>query len=104
LHTDGTIVIVKAELIYRTRESFEDGAILEIVIWQVPSPVHGCKHLFKYRLYYGRDGRREIGYDNERGKGDHRHCDETQERYVFETPEQLINDFFRDVETRRTKR
>jgi len=27
----------------------------------------------KYSLFYGRSGVREVGYDNECGKGDHRH-------------------------------
>lgn len=98
------IAIMKAELIYRAREDFEDEAIMEIVIWQVPTPVQGCNHPYKYRLYYGRDRRREVSYDNERGKGDHRHYEGTEERYVFQSPEQLIDDFLRDVETRRTKR
>jgi hypothetical protein len=34
-----------------------------------------------YRLAYVRDGRRLIGYDNERGKGDHRHYGEHEEEY-----------------------
>ncbi len=92
---------MKAELIYRSREDFEDGAILEIVIWRLPSPVYGCSHPFKYRLYYGRDGRREIGYDNERPKGDHRHVGAVEQGYTFESLQKLIQDFRDEVRKRR---
>lgn len=36
-------------------------------------------------------------YDNERGKGDHRHYLEHEESYVFENVETLIADFLADV-------
>ena len=36
-------------------------------------------------------------YDNERGKGDHRHVREREEDYNFTTLEQLLLDFERDV-------
>ena len=95
---------MKATLIYRHRVDFDDGAILEIVVWQLPKPVEGCSHPFKYRLFYGHSGQRIIGYDNERPKGDHRHQDGIEETYVFDSPERLIDDFFQAVEDRRAKR
>jgi hypothetical protein len=97
---------MSANLMYRHRMDFEDGAILEVVVWRLPRPVDGCKHPFKYRLYYGQGdgqgGRRIIGFDNERPKGDHCHCEGVETSYVFEGPEKLIADFFREVEKRRT--
>jgi hypothetical protein len=39
-----------------------------------------------------------VRYDNERGKGDHRHIGEREEGYAFVTLEQLLADFRRDVE------
>jgi hypothetical protein len=39
-----------------------------------------------------------VGYDNERGKGDHRHIREREMPYRFESPEKLIADFLADVE------
>ena len=48
-------------------------------IWKVPSPVQGSAHELKYRLFYGYPGRRLVCYDNERGKGDHRHIDGREE-------------------------
>jgi hypothetical protein len=41
-------------------------------------------------------GERVIGYDNEMGKGDHRHYRKLEQ--PFTTLEQLIADFERDVE------
>ena len=68
---------MKARLVAATKEVRDDGSILEIVIWAVPEPVTPRTHLFKYSLFYGFPGRRLIGYDNERGKGDHRHYGDT---------------------------
>jgi hypothetical protein len=42
-------------------------------------------------------GERIVGYDNERGKGDHRHYGDREEPYIFTTMEQLLDDFERDV-------
>ncbi|MCK9381479.1 MAG: DUF6516 family protein [Sulfuritalea sp.] len=95
---------IRATPIYRHRVDFDDGAILEIVVWRLPTPIEGCSHSFKYRLFYGSAGKRLIGYDNERPKGDHRHNDDREELYSFESPEKLIDDFLRDVEDRRAGR
>ena len=51
----------------------------------------------KYSLFYGVPGKRIVGYDNERGKGDHRHLGEKEEPYLFVSPEMLIADFLADV-------
>lgn len=92
---------MKAALLYRHREDFDNGAILEVVIWRLPEAVQGSQHLYKYRLFYGYPDRRIVGYDNERGKGDHRHYGERESPYHFMTPEQLMNDFLADVEQAR---
>jgi len=93
-----------AVLLYRQRLDFDDGAILEFIVWRLPAPLPGCSHPFKYRLFYGYPGQRLVGYDNERPKGDHCHQDGVELRYAFESPEKLIDDFLRDVENRRAKR
>lgn len=92
---------MKAELLRRIRKEFADGSILEMVIWQVPTPVVGSRHLYKYRLFYGRAGKRIVGYDNERPKGDHRHVGGREERYEFTNVEKLIDDFLNDVAARK---
>lgn len=75
------------------------GRIIEVVIWLLDTPLPGSAHPFKYRLFYGElDGRCLVRYDNERGKGDHRHRPEGEEPYRFTTLRCLIEDFEADVE------
>ena len=88
---------MKARLIIRDRRIFADGSLIDIVIWRVPEPVPPTEHGLKYRLFYGRRGRRIVGYDNERGKGDHRHIDDREEPYRFVDLERLLDDFAADV-------
>jgi hypothetical protein len=38
-----------------------------------------------------------LRYDNERGKGDHRHFGGQELDYAFTTPEQLMLDFNEDI-------
>lgn len=90
----------RADIIYRYKSVFPDGAILEMVIWKVPAPVAGSTHLYKYRLYWGRNNVRIVGYDNERGKGDHCHLDGNEHPYRFSSPEALINDFYAEIRKR----
>jgi Family of unknown function (DUF6516) len=94
---------MKAKLFRRRKFTFDDGSTGEIVIWEVPQPVLGCDHHYKYRLYYGREGRRIVGFDNERGKGDHCHLDGKELTYSFTTTDALLNDFFAEVLKRRKK-
>jgi hypothetical protein len=88
---------MKAVLAFHDKQVLPDGAIVEMKIWRVPQPVPGSAHSLKYRLFYGFPGQRLVGYDNERDKGDHRHFQGKEERYAFETVEQLIEDFLADV-------
>ena len=86
-----------AELLFRQRIDYDDGAIVEMRLWRVPSPVPPSTHDLKYSLFYGRPGIREVCYDNERGKGDHRHFQGNETIYAFRSVEQLIADFWSDV-------
>ncbi|HEX5420053.1 MAG TPA: DUF6516 family protein [Gammaproteobacteria bacterium] len=88
----------KAELAFHDKQTLPDGAILEMKIWRVRDPVPGSKHGLKYSLFYGYPGRRLVGYDNERAKGDHRHFQGEEFTYIFTTAEQLIADFLTDVQ------
>ncbi len=88
---------MKAELLQRDRLVFDDGAILEMIIWHVPEPVKGSMHPYKYRLFYGRSGRRIVAYDNERPKGDHRHIGSVEQPYRFIDVDTLVRDFLSDV-------
>jgi len=88
---------MKATRAYYDRAEYPDGAIVEMTIWLVPAPVVGSRHPFKYSLFYGYPGKRVVGYDNESGKGDHRHLEEHEESYPFSTVETLVADFLSDV-------
>jgi hypothetical protein len=94
---------MKASRVYYDKSRFPDGSIIEIVIWELPNPVPGSDHLYKYRMFYGRDGRRIVGYDNERGKGDHCHLDDVEIPYAFVSPDRLITDFLAEVRKRITR-
>jgi hypothetical protein len=69
-----------------------------MVLWKLPKPVVGSAHGFKYRLAYVVRGVCVLRYDNEAGKGDHRHFGVNERTYVFTTPDQLIADFQQDIE------
>lgn len=88
---------MKAVPLLRRRIILAVDAFVEVVIWKVPEPVRPATHHFKYRLAYVVDGRCVLRYDNERGKGDHRHTEETEEPYAFSTPEKLMADFGADI-------
>lgn len=69
----------------------------------MPEPVEGSGHHFKYRLFYGRDGERLVGFDNERGKGDHCHINGVERPYNFSTVQALITDFNAAIAERKSK-
>jgi hypothetical protein len=93
--------MLQAALLLHVRRHYDDGAISEVRLWLLPEPVLGSKHRFKYSLFYGYPGRRAVGYDNERGKGDHRHRDGSETPYRFTDLDTLLADFEADVEALR---
>ena len=95
------IANVKARLITRFKDITSDGAILEVVIWRVPNPVPPTDHGYKYSAVYVVDGVRVVGFDNERGKGDHCHLDGRETPYAVLGVDQLIEDFIAAVAARR---
>jgi len=97
----GILRHMKATLAFYDKQVLPDGTIVEMKIWSVPEPVPGSAHGLKYSLFYGRPGDRLVGYDNERGKGDHRHIEGKEEPYRFSSAEQLVQDFLADVHRQR---
>ena len=89
---------MKAKLLHHEKRAYDDSAILEMQLWEVPGTVPGSTHNLKYRLFYGQPGQRLVGYDNERGKGDHRHYGDEREPYLFVSVRQLLADFLADVD------
>ena len=88
---------MQARLIFRNKKRLASGAIVEEVVWKLPYPESDRPHGYKYRLAYVRAGKRVVGYDNERGKGDHRHRRGREERYRFISLDRLLADFRADV-------
>lgn len=84
---------MKATLIQSDKQRFENGEIRQVRIWLVPEPVPPSTHRFKYSLVYVVQGVRVIGFDNERGKGDHQHRHGVETFYDFKGIEQLLADF-----------
>jgi hypothetical protein len=92
---------MKARLIRRSKSILSDGAIIEMVVWRLARPLNGCEHLYKYRLFYGYAGKRIVGYDNERPKGDHRHIDGVETPYNFTNVEAMVEEFMAEIRKRR---
>ncbi len=86
-----------ATALIKRRVVLDRDAFAEIVIWRLPKPLAGVTHPFKYRLAYVVAGQCVLRYDNERGKGDHRHVDAVEVPYRFESPRALMRDFLADV-------
>ena len=90
----------KAILILDTKTILQDGRIVQRKIWQLPQQQVDRPHGLKYRLYCGKEGQTIVRYDNESGKGDHRHvgAQELETTYVFTSLVQLLKDFAQDIE------
>ncbi len=89
---------MKADLLIDERHVLGTRAFVEIVVWRLDRPMRGSTHKFKYRLALIADGICVLRYDNEAGKGDHRHIGKIEEPYHFAAPEALLVDFWNDVE------
>lgn len=89
---------IKAVQLVSTRITYSESAFAELVLWRLSQPVEGSAHGFKYRLAYVVRGECVLRYDNETGKGDHRHIGGIERAYAFTTPEKLIVDFQHDIE------
>lgn len=89
---------MEAVLIERSRTAVSDTAFFETILWHVPMPVPGSSHHFKYRLALIVNGECVMRYDNERGKGGHRHLGDLEEPIEFTTLEALFDAFQADME------
>lgn len=80
----------------RERRVLEVGFV-EVIVWRLPEPLSGSTHRFKYRLAYVVEYDCVLRYDNESGKGDHRHMGGKETTYAFVSVDQLLDDFLADV-------
>jgi Family of unknown function (DUF6516) len=88
-----------ASLLLNERHTMSETAFVELVVWRLPMPLPGSCHNFKYRLALVVSGSCVLRYDNESGKGDHKHVGEDESLYSFTTPKALLDDFWKDVDT-----
>jgi hypothetical protein len=95
---------MKAELLMRERLILSSRAFVEIVIWKLPQPLPGSRHDFKYRLAYVANKRCVLRFDNEAGKGDHKHLVEKEVPYIFSNLDTLQADFWTAVNKRRKRK
>lgn len=88
---------MKVKALIDTRIVYAENAFAELVLWRLPQPLAGSTHRFKYRLAYVVAGECVIRYDNEAGKGDHRHIGKRESSYAFVDVDTLLADFQRDI-------
>lgn len=95
---------MRAEPLAQERHVLDEDTFAEIVIWRVPRVLKGSSHTLQYRLALVVAGECVLRYDNEAGKGDHRHMSDVESPYAFSDVETLLADFWTDVDAwRRTR-
>ena len=100
----GQIDHMKAKRVFYDKAVLPAGEVVEMVIRQLPELSPERPHGLKYSLFYGLDGERIVGYDNERGKGDHKHSGSNETLCRFVSVEKLVADFLADVERAKNER
>lgn len=88
----------KATLVIDRKQNRADGSIIQAVIWELPVPLTGSLHRYKYRLYFGKGGTCHVRFDNEQGKGDHMHIKGVESPYRFMDIPTLLKDFRAAIE------
>lgn len=84
---------MKARKLLAHREHIADSAFVEFVLWQLPEPVPGCEHPYKYRLAYVVNDVCVVRFDNERGRGDHWHYGTLTGAFTFTDVHALLASF-----------
>ena len=87
-----------AKSLLKERRAISETSFLDLVVWELLEPVPGSEHNYKYRLAFVVDNECVLRYDNESGKGDHKHIMEAEVSFTFNGLSQLVNDFMDDVE------
>ena len=96
---EGVVILSNrgAEIILNEHHIISENAFVEMVVWRLLLPFSGSHRGFKYRLALVVNGLCVIHYDNEAGKGDHKHMDSNEIPYTFTTSQGLLDDFWNDV-------
>jgi hypothetical protein len=88
---------MRAVLLMDERRVLGEDRFVEMTIWQLPQPLTGSLHHYKYRLACVIDEVCVMRYDDEARKGDHKHLGEREVSYVFTTLDQMVDDFLADA-------
>ncbi|QJW58320.1 hypothetical protein HL670_05268 [Serratia plymuthica] len=86
-----------AILIMKRRIWLDRSSLLSLVVWDVTPSVKGSNHRYKYRLAYVVQDVCVLRYDNEAGKGDHKHLGIAEIPIEFIDINQLVDDFVTEV-------
>jgi hypothetical protein len=89
---------MKTVELFRNRIILAENRFVDLVIWRLSRHLPGSRHSFKYRLAYVVNEICVLRYDNESGKGDHRHWGKKESDYEFVSPDRLLADFQIDIE------
>ena len=89
---------MKTGLLLNERLILSETIFVEMVVWRLPQPLPGSSHQLKYRLALVVAGHSVLRYDNESGKGDHRHEGSEEKPYIFTSSQDLLKDFWNDVD------
>lgn len=81
----------------KARRWIDEVTFIETSVVRLAEPLEGSDHPYKYSLALVVAGECVLRYDNERGKGDHKHEGKVEDEYVFTTLSQLLSDFKADV-------
>ncbi len=85
-----------AELLLHRKQVTSDNEIVEFKIWKVPKDVDFPEGI-RYSMGYIHNGKRVLGYDNERGKGHHKHKLGKEEKVQFVSWQMLLNQFLEEL-------
>jgi hypothetical protein len=95
---------MKADLILPERSVLTAASVAEMVVWKLSAPLPGRRHRPKYRLAYVVENSCVVRFDNETGKGDHKHVGAKEVPYAFVDLQTLRADFFTAIRARSRNR
>ena len=87
-----------AELQFDDRFVLGDRAFAQVKVWRVPIAVRGSSHGPKYSFALVNDNECVLRFDNEAGKGDHRHMNGIETPLEFDNLAGLLADFWKEVD------
>jgi hypothetical protein len=77
------------------RKTVQTAQFIQAVVWELPVPLRGSLHRFKYRIYFGMVGTCLVRFDNEQGKGDHKHVKGIESPYSVQRYSDFLEVFQR---------